>query len=44
MIHLIQSRASEQQISEMLETLETYIKLAVDINREILAGGGGLAR
>lgn len=26
----------------MLETLETYIKLAVDIDRGILAGGGGL--
>jgi hypothetical protein len=27
-------------MAEMLETLETYIKLAVDIEREILAGGG----
>lgn len=42
MVYLIQSHASEQQISEMLETLETYIKLAVDIDRGVLAGGGGL--
>ncbi len=42
MIHLLQSRASEGQISEMLDTLETYIKLAVDIDRGVLAGGGGL--
>jgi hypothetical protein len=26
----------------MLEALETYIKLAMDIQREILAGGGEL--
>jgi predicted transcriptional regulator of viral defense system len=39
-IHLIRSRASRQQVVEMQETLETYIKLAVDIRREILAGGG----
>ncbi len=40
MIHLIQNRATSQQINEMLESLETYIKLAVDIQRGILAGGG----
>ncbi len=40
MIHVIRSRATEQQITEMLESLETYIKLAVDIRRGILAGGG----
>jgi len=38
-IHIIRSRATEQQIAEMLETLETYIKLAVDVRRGILAGG-----
>jgi hypothetical protein len=42
MAYLIQSHASEEQISEMLETLETYIKLAVDIDRGVLVGGGGL--
>lgn len=40
MIHVIRSRATEQQITEMLESLVTYIKLAVDIRRGILAGGG----
>ncbi|MDI6735713.1 MAG: DUF5674 family protein [bacterium] len=42
MIHLIQNRATSQQINEMLESLETYIKLAVDIQMGILAGGGEL--
>jgi hypothetical protein len=41
-IHLIGSHASQQQIEEMLETLGTYIKLAVDIRRGVLAGGGAL--
>lgn len=40
MIHLIRSQATPQQIAEMLESLGTYIKLAVDIERGILAGGG----
>ncbi|MEQ9548957.1 MAG: DUF5674 family protein [Coleofasciculus sp. G3-WIS-01] len=40
MIHLICSRATQEQIDEMLETLGLYIKLAVDIQRGILAGGG----
>ncbi len=39
-ILIIRSRASRDQIREMLEELETYIKLAVDIQRDILAGGG----
>jgi hypothetical protein len=39
-IHIIRSRATKSQIADMLETLETYIKLAVDIRRGILAGGG----
>ena len=33
---------SKDQIDEMLQTLEVYIKLAVDIQRGILAGGGEL--
>jgi hypothetical protein len=41
-IHIIRSRATKQQIEEMLQTLGTYIKLAVDIRRGILAGGGVL--
>lgn len=39
-IHLLRKKAALQQIAEMLKTLETYIKVAVDIEREILAGGG----
>ena len=42
MIHLIRDRATTEQIDEMLKTLGTYIKLAVDIERGILAGGGQL--
>ena len=40
MIYLICDRATQEQIDEMMQTLATYIKLAVDINRGILAGGG----
>ena len=29
-------------MQEMLEMLETYVKLAVDIERGILAGGGAM--
>ena len=42
MIHLLDSRATSQQLDEMLETLEAYVKLAVDIRRGVLAGGGAL--
>ena len=42
MIHLIRDKASEQQISQMLNILGSYIKLAVDIERGIPAGGGVL--
>lgn len=40
MIHIIRTPATQQQIDEMMQSLETYIKLAVDIERGILAGGG----
>jgi hypothetical protein len=40
MIHLIQTPATPKQIEEMLEILGVYIKLAVDVERKILAGGG----
>ena len=40
MIHIIRSHATAQQITEMLEALNDYIKLAVDVRRSILAGGG----
>lgn len=42
MIHIIRSQATLQQLNEMLEALGGYIKLAVDIRRGILAGGGVL--
>jgi hypothetical protein len=42
MIHIIRSHASTQQVEDMLQALGTYIKLAVDVHREILAGGGVL--
>lgn len=42
MIHIIRNRATKQQVGEMKEMLETYIKLAVDIERGILAGGGAM--
>jgi hypothetical protein len=40
MIHIIREQATKQQLQEMMETLETYIKLAVDVEQKILAGGG----
>ncbi len=42
MIHILRQRATGDQVAEMLETLGVYIKLAVDIEREIAAGGGAL--
>jgi len=39
-IHIIRQHATEKESCEMLEELETYIKLAVDVERNILAGGG----
>ena len=42
MIHLIRDPASAQQLAAMLEELEEYVKLAVDIRRGILAGGGAM--
>jgi hypothetical protein len=34
MIHIIRLPATQQQIDEMMQSLETYIKLAVDIERD----------
>jgi Protein of unknown function (DUF5674) len=44
MIQIIRSRATPEQMQQMLEVLGIYIKLAVDIQRGILAGGGELHR
>ena len=40
MIHIIRDKATSDQIEQMLEELNPIIKLAVDIRRGILAGGG----
>ncbi len=42
MIYIIRSRAAPEQMRQMLEILGIYIKLAVDLEREIFAGGGEL--
>jgi len=42
MIHLLRERATTAQLAEMLETLDVYVKLAVDIEQGIAAGGGAL--
>lgn len=42
MIHVLERPAAPREIDEMLESLGSYIKLAVDIERGILAGGGEL--
>lgn len=42
MIHIVRDHATKEQMQEMMEVLETYVKLAVDIERGILAGGGAM--
>jgi hypothetical protein len=42
MIYVIRTRATQAQVSEMLEVHRFYIKLAIDIELGILAGGGEL--
>lgn len=42
MLHLIRERATVEQLRDMLEALQTYIKLAVDVRRQVIAGGGAL--
>ena len=42
MINLLREKATAKQLADMLETLEVYVKLAVDIELEIAAGGGAL--
>lgn len=39
-IHIIRIPPTPEQIAEMLQVFDEFIKLAVDIEREILAGGG----
>ena len=40
MIHLLDQRATSEQLAEMLEEYEEMIKIVVDIRRRVLSGGG----
>lgn len=43
MIHVIAAgQATPEQLQEMLEAMQTYIKVAVDVKRRLLAGGGAM--
>jgi hypothetical protein len=42
MIHIVSTQASAEQTADMVQTLQTYIKLAVDVRRRVIAGGGAL--
>ena len=42
MIHVIRTHTTVQERRDMLETLQTYIKLAVDVRRRVVAGGGAM--
>lgn len=42
MVRVIRTKASAEEIGEMAQALQTYIKLAVDIRRRVIAGGGAL--
>ena len=39
-IHVLHAPATGEQVKEMLLALTYYIKVAVDVQREVLAGGG----
>lgn len=41
-IHIIKDKATPAQIKDMLQALDSYIKLAVDIKKQVIAGGGML--
>jgi hypothetical protein len=41
-MHIVRRRATPTMMSEMLQSLGSYVKLAVDVRREVLAGGGEL--
>ena len=40
MILIIREPATSEEIEEMLKTWEVFIKIAVDIERKVIAGGG----
>jgi hypothetical protein len=39
-IHVLHAPATGEQVRDMLESLAHYIKVAVDVRRGVLAGGG----
>ena len=39
-VHLIRRIASDKELEEMLDAFGTFIKLAVDVRKGVLAGGG----
>jgi len=39
-IHIIRKKVTADEIKDMLEALNSYIKLAVDIKRKVVVGGG----
>jgi hypothetical protein len=40
LIFIIREPATSEEIEEMLKTWEVFIKIAVDIERKVIAGGG----
>jgi hypothetical protein len=42
MIHVIRDKVIDEQLLQMQEELGDYIKLAVDVEERILAGGGAM--
>ncbi len=42
MIHILRQKVTRQQVDEMMQELGTFIKQAVDIQRNILARGGAM--
>ena len=42
MIFILTKRPTPEQVAEMLKPFGTYIKLAVDVERELVAAGGDL--
>ncbi len=39
-IHIVRRRATPTMMQEMLQSLGSYVKLAVDVRRGVLVGGG----
>ena len=40
MIYLLHTRATAEQVAEMLQEYESMIKIVVDVRRHVLSGGG----